>query len=95
MSGSRLPKNPLFNPLNLIERHRAPGRGRGVAAARTLHEPVHSTVPSSKPIHPMNLTEPCWMGQCQTCGRWLISAAWEPLRSHTNVTCYKDPQRCA
>jgi len=94
VTGSKIPLNPLFHPMNLIERHRA-GAFRKIHISGSLSEPVHETRPSLKVVHPMSLSNPCWTGQCQTCGKWLISATWDLLRATDNVTCYRDPQRCA
>ena len=83
MSGQRLMRNPLFIPLNLIERHRKPGYRLGGRA--TIPEPVHPTVPSSKRVWPLSLDEACWTGECLGCGKTLISATWR--LSHPPVYC--------
>ena len=73
MTGARLPRSPWFVPMNLIERHYNPGRLGGKA---TMQEPVHPTVPKVFPIQPLNLSDPCWSGECLGCGKPLISATW-------------------
>jgi hypothetical protein len=73
--------NPLYSRDPVDQRH-----GRYQPRFRTV-EPRHGVVPSVTHLEGLDLSMPCWTGECPKCGRTLISAT-------THVWVRRDRYEC-